>query len=609
MSKLDNIKSANSLKDFAKLLGYKPKALAYILYKIPSEQKYTEFTILKKTGGERRILAPHPKLKKLQKTLANYLYECCDEIQISSGQKNKLGARNKKAISHGFQKDLSIATNAGRHLGRRYVFNVDIENFFPSFNFGRVRGFFIKNTSFNLCPDVATIIAQIACHNNELPQGSPCSPVISNMLGQILDLRLAKLAKKHGCRYTRYADDLTFSSNIKDFPQEIGFNSENGDWVAGKKLEGEINAAGFSLNKSKTRMQYKTSRQVVTGLVVNKAVNVKAEKYRYARAMCHALFKTGSFDFPEQVFAKKNNDKQQNLLRLKGILSHIYYVKSYRNKHAVKGYRESSVNTKYPPKDRCNQYSDVSHVKAVDGIKNLYKSFLCYTHFHALEQPLILCEGKTDRVYLTLALKKLAASYPALVKANNGTLNLKLSFLNRTTQFSDITGINPGTSGMHYLLTRYSSMMTQYRHDARKHPVILLYDNDDGFKETQSYLKKNLASYEDEKNFYHVCYNIYVAVLPKLNNQPTKIEDYFEESILKKEIGGKVLNAGNSPIGDKQEISKTYFASHIQQKQDEISFEKFKAVLNILNDIIFDYRTRQIQLKKPPSSNDQQMTL
>ena len=112
-------------------------------------------------------------------------------------------------------------TNAYIHKRRRYVLNLDLEDFFPSFNFGRVRGFFIKDKHFALHERVETIIAQIACHDNELPQGSPCSPVISNLIAHLLDVRLARLAKAHKCTYSRYADDITFSTNRKEFPSDL----------------------------------------------------------------------------------------------------------------------------------------------------------------------------------------------------------------------------------------------------------------------------------------------------------------------------------------------------------------------------------------------------
>lgn len=208
MSRLEKLKETKSLSDLATLLGFQPRAVSYILYKIPEYKKYIEFEIPKKNGGKRIIKAPTEKLKQLQSRLADLLNECFDQIGKES---------NKKSLSHGFRKKHSIITNAKNHKNKRYVFNVDLQDFFPSINFGRVRGFFIKNHHFSLEPKVATVIAQIACHNNELPQGSPCSPIISNLIGHLLDVRMANLAKKAKCTYSRYADDLTFSTNKKIF--------------------------------------------------------------------------------------------------------------------------------------------------------------------------------------------------------------------------------------------------------------------------------------------------------------------------------------------------------------------------------------------------------
>src|SRR6185437_5065944 len=179
------------------------------------------------------------------------------------------------SLAHGFKRKRSIVTNATKHKNRRFVFNLDLENFFGTINFGRVRGFLIKNTDFALQPSVATLIAQIACHENALPQGSPCSPVISNLIGSVLDVRLCALASGVGCTYSRYVDDLSFSTNKKDFPPQVAKRTETHAWELGDKLHDVLNHTGFSVNASKTRMQYCTSRQEVTGLVVNQKVNIR----------------------------------------------------------------------------------------------------------------------------------------------------------------------------------------------------------------------------------------------------------------------------------------------------------------------------------------------
>ena len=228
-------------------------------------------------------------MKNLQRSLTKILTECRVEIETKNPKRNSL--------SHGFRKGHSIVTNSRPHTGRRYVLNVDIKDFFPSLNFGRVRGYFLKNKDFQLSEKTSTVIAQIACYKNSLPQGSPCSPIISDLLAHILDVRLVNLAKKYGCTYSRYADDLTFSTNQKVFPVALAAPmKENAmKWEIGADLRQKITNSDFTVNDEKTRMQYSVSRQTVTGLVVNKKVNIKSGYYRIARSMCRAAFKTGKY--------------------------------------------------------------------------------------------------------------------------------------------------------------------------------------------------------------------------------------------------------------------------------------------------------------------------
>lgn len=292
MSILKTLKGATTLDDLAAVLGYKPSSLAYIIYKLPAQHKYKKFTIPKSGGGNREICAPNEPLKTLQRRLANVLYACRDEIDAASG---------RASLSHGFRRKHSIITNARRHKRRRYVFNLDLKDFFPTFNFGRVRGYFIHNNNFKLNDKIATIIAQIACYENVLPQGSPCSPIIADMIAHLLDVRLVQLAKKNKLTYSRYADDLTFSTSHRDFPPSVAAPSATGSplWGLGADLQKAIQDAGFAVNPAKTRMQFRMSRQLVTGLTVNAKVNIRPEYYRWARAMCHTLFATGSYYRPQ----------------------------------------------------------------------------------------------------------------------------------------------------------------------------------------------------------------------------------------------------------------------------------------------------------------------
>jgi RNA-directed DNA polymerase len=229
MSRLQSLKTAASLHDVAALLKYRATTLAYILY--VKQNKYHSFAIGKRGGGIRTIHSPSEDLKLLQKNLSDLLQDCAREINEARGFKDQ--------FAYGFKRKRSIIDNATQHRRRRYVLNLDLQDFFPTINFGRGRAFFVLNRDFALQPKVATILAQIACHNHVLPQGSPCSPVISNLIGNILGVRLAKLASVNGCTYSRYADDLTFSTNKPIFPPDIArpVQGQAHLWELGDKVQ------------------------------------------------------------------------------------------------------------------------------------------------------------------------------------------------------------------------------------------------------------------------------------------------------------------------------------------------------------------------------------
>ena len=369
MKSLEKLQKAKDIRDIAKLLGYEPKYVSYIIYKIPPAEKYTIFPIPKAGGGNRIIKSPIAKLKVLQRRLADLLQSCYEEINERKAY--------RRSLSHGFRKNHSIITNARNHRSKRYVFNVDLRDFFPSINFGRVRGYFIKSNDFQLDPKVATIVAQIACHDNELPQGSPSSPVISNLLGHVLDIRLVRLAKKAGYTYSRYADDITFSTREKTFSPLIAEQIAQGSWEPSKKLHSAIVGAGFSVNSQKVSMQYETNRQMTTGLVVNRKVNIRASYYRQARAMCNSLFRTGSFYIKKKV--QQEAPEVGTVNQLHGILSYIYNVKKHHDDREIPAQWENPT-----------------------AIRKLFQKYLYFEKFHHLTKPLIFCEGKTDSVYLNV---------------------------------------------------------------------------------------------------------------------------------------------------------------------------------------------------------------
>jgi RNA-directed DNA polymerase len=163
---------------------------------------------------------------------------------------------------------------------------------------------------YNLNDSVATVLAQICCYNNELPQGAPTSPIISNMICAKMDSQLLGLAKKHQCFYTRYADDITFSTYTSTFPIALARKSSAGQVEIGRKLNQIIVDNGFQINNSKVRLQTREYRQEVTGLTVNKIPNVRRKYTRQIRAMLHAWEKYG-LEAAENEFRYEHDKKHR----------------------------------------------------------------------------------------------------------------------------------------------------------------------------------------------------------------------------------------------------------------------------------------------------------
>lgn len=300
MNNLFLLKTCQTQSDFAKVLGYSEKEFTLILFSQSIQNKYQSFDIPKKNGNKRNILAPTPDLKLLQTRLSILLTNCYEELE-----KKRLSESSyvQCISSHGFRKKLlldipfskksrtpfetkvikfGIYSNASKHVGKNLLLNIDLKDFFKSITFSRIIGFFTKNKYFQLNFDIALLIAQIATYRPNklqegfLPQGSPCSPIISNLIGNILDIKMVKLAREYKFTYTRYVDDLTLSTNLPQFSEKI-VKLDGESWVIGSALKNAINSSKFEVNPQKTRLTNKYNRQEVTGLTVNRKVNISKE--------------------------------------------------------------------------------------------------------------------------------------------------------------------------------------------------------------------------------------------------------------------------------------------------------------------------------------------
>lgn len=269
-----NFIQAIAESDKEKHIKITQRSLRYYLYSAKGKAYYT-FEIPKKSGGARTISAPNRNLKYILK-LINIALQC---LYTPMPQ------------AHGFIPGRSIVTNAANHIKKKYVYNIDLENFFPSVEFKRVWGVLSMLTQTKLHKEVARVIASLCCHDGVLPQGAPTSPTISNLICIRLDKQFYFLSKKMGFTYTRYADDITISSNKDIFTND--FKS---------LVEEMIQKESFELNMAKERLQVNNvkkgkksyrQQQTVTGIVVNSRTTVNKSYVRNLQATIHNWEKYG----------------------------------------------------------------------------------------------------------------------------------------------------------------------------------------------------------------------------------------------------------------------------------------------------------------------------
>ncbi|MGU5678966.1 retron St85 family RNA-directed DNA polymerase [Aeromonas allosaccharophila] len=292
---LPAMKSIDDFARFSRLSSGKIKHISnsakflYKTYKIP-----------KKNGSSRVIAQPSRELKAVQGWI---LRNILDKLSCSS-------------YSKGFEAGSSILDNARPHIGSNYVLSLDLQNFFPSVSARKVYGIF-SSVGYN--KEMCTLLTNLCVFNGGLPQGAPTSPKLANLVCAKLDSRINGYAGPKGITYTRYADDITMSSNT-------AIKIEKAKAFLGTIISDE----GFVINKSKTVVSGVIKQKKVTGLILSENnVGIGRLKYRDIRAEIHHLF------------IKKHN----NYSRINGLLSFVYsvdkkmytrlytYISSLKNKH------------------------------------------------------------------------------------------------------------------------------------------------------------------------------------------------------------------------------------------------------------------------------------
>lgn len=253
--------------------------IKFLLYS--GDKNYFTYELPKKSGGVRLIAQPSRKLKAFQSWI---LRKILDNLKSSEASK-------------GFEIGSSTKDNALPHIGANAVLAFDIDNFFPSIKANKVYSIF-HSLGYN--KKIASILTSLCAYNGSLPQGSPASPKLANLICSKLDARIQGYAGKNDIIYTRYADDITLSSHsLKPLLKAKWF------------IPTIIADEDFKVNKKKTRLMGYRFQKKVTGLIINRSrVGVGRSIYRELRAKIHHLFL----------------EKSEEFYHINGWISYIYSV-------------------------------------------------------------------------------------------------------------------------------------------------------------------------------------------------------------------------------------------------------------------------------------------
>lgn len=242
-----------------RVLGFDPMRLRKLLES--ASDLYKTYYIPKRVGGYRKIDEPLPLLRRIQVWILRNILDFCAPSEIAMA----------------FVKHRSIKDNAAIHLGGPMVLSLDVRDFFPTASAVHVDSVFCD---LGFSRSVVDALVSMTVLENRLPQGSPTSPALSNLILRQFDARLIGVAKKFGVRCSRYADDITVSGlfRVSDIISEVRF------------LLAEY---GFVLNESKTRLMLPHERQEVTGVVVNRYLQAPRGIRRALRQEIYYIQKYG----------------------------------------------------------------------------------------------------------------------------------------------------------------------------------------------------------------------------------------------------------------------------------------------------------------------------
>jgi RNA-directed DNA polymerase len=282
------------------------------LEEVINNPTYKNYKIKKKKGGERQIFAPEKHLKAIQKRLNYFLqayYLCVKPNEVHGFVVNP----------HYLGTYCNIVENAKVHTGKKYVLNIDLKDFFPSITAKQVKNIFTSHY-FNFNEQLANALTLLTTYEGKLPIGAPTSPVISNFICYQLDSDLINFCKDKHLTFTRYADDLTFSS-------DTAISNDNT-----LDIINLIKKNNFEINEKKLRLKTSNRKQTVTGLTVNEKVNVDRKLLKKIRAMLHDLTTNGVEPAVKRHFHTDNVEQKHGAKFIHRLEGYINFVGQVRGK-------------------------------------------------------------------------------------------------------------------------------------------------------------------------------------------------------------------------------------------------------------------------------------
>ena len=289
--------SAEQYKDmllsFALLSGpdWPPKRIMACLYALSNhpEAHYHALSVPKKSGGVRRLLAPDPLMKQVQRNLLHHVLEGFSPSEAAMA----------------YRRGVSAKDHAARHCGQRVVLTLDIQDFFDSITFPQVLARCFPIIYFPR--PVGVLLASLCCAYERLPQGAPTSPAVSNLVMKPFDEHMLAWCGERNITYSRYCDDMTFSGDFKP-ASVIG------------KTTGFLETMGMELNREKTVISSQAGRQTVTGITVNQVCQLPRDTRRKLRQEVHRVLRYGTGE----------TDPVQSVRCLERLLGRVSYLLQVR---------------------------------------------------------------------------------------------------------------------------------------------------------------------------------------------------------------------------------------------------------------------------------------